>query len=231
MTWGSMLVGDDYDAIIKTEETDPDRIWVIKQLAQHPLLKQGSIAGPTFGDAAPTPSGGEGSLAGRTPSKEESDEEKKKREDEMRRVVGQMKLSEEGWFQTYMGSDAENLVKDLRMKRRVHKAMRDEIDSAIDAIRIMKRMEVEETLKSIPWVEKHIEAVRALGISDRNLMSLRKFGDVRETSLRRACTQWEAANDVISKLSQVDGDWDEQQSDTEAQRCSCGVEEHTAPNR
>jgi hypothetical protein len=213
MNWGSMLVGDDYDAIVKTDETDPDRIWVIKQLTQHPLLKQGSIVGPTFGDATASPSGGQGTLSGRTPPKGEDEEEKQRREQEMRRVVGQMKLSEEGWFQTYMGSDAETLVKDLRMKRRVHKAMRDEIDSAIDAIRLMKRLEVEETLKTVPWVEKHLEAVRSLGISDRDLMSLRKFGDVRETSLRRACTQWEAANDVISKLSQVDGDWDEQQRD------------------
>ena len=116
MKWGSMLVGDEYDVVIKKDETDPDRIWVIKQLAQHPLFKQGSITGPTFGDAPTSPSQGQGSLGGMVPPKPESEEEKKKRDEEIRRLVGQMKLSEEGWFQTYMGSDAESLVKILEKK-------------------------------------------------------------------------------------------------------------------
>ena len=211
MTWGSMLVGDDYDVVINTDETDPDRLWVIKQLAQHPLLKQGAIASPSFGDA-PTTGTNEGSniLPGGQPELEDP-KKKREREEQIRQVIGNIKNSSDGWFETYMGDTAEGLVKNLRMQRRVNKEMKEDIDHAIDAIRIMKRLEVEETLKGIPWTHGHIEAVKSLGVSERDLKSLRKFGEAREVSLRQACQQWEEANGLITKLSQVGGDWDEEQ--------------------
>ena len=56
-----------------------------------------------------------------------------------------------------------------------------------------------------------MSSIRALGVSDRNLQSLRKHGETHEISLRRACSMWEKANDVITKLSQVEGDFNEDQ--------------------
>ena len=205
--WGSLLIGDDYDVDI--EEPDPERAWVLKQLMQHPLWKQGGIVGATF-PGSTTSGGGEGRLAGGQPPLEDPEKERE-REERLRRIMGRVQNSSDGWFETYMGASAETLVKDLRRQRRVRKDMREDIDHAIEAIRVMKRVEVDETLKQLPWVSDHIQAVQALGLSERDLKSLRKFGEVREVSLRQVCKQWEKANGIITKLSQVGGEWDEEQ--------------------
>lgn len=120
-------------------------------------------------------------------------------------------LPDGGWFQSMFGRGAEELVKDLRMARRDHKEMKEAIDYAIDAIRIAKKQEVEATLQSIDWIGKHEPTVRSLGISDRDLQALRKHGASREYALRRACVQWERANDVISKLLLIEGDFNDEQ--------------------
>ena len=120
-------------------------------------------------------------------------------------------LPDGGWFHSMFGRGAEQLVKDLRMARRDHKDMKEAIDYAIDAIRIAKKQEVEATLQSIGWIGKHESSVRSLGISDRDLQALRKHGASREYALRRACVQWERANDIISKLLLIEGDFNDEQ--------------------
>lgn len=97
------------------------------------------------------------------------------------------------------------------MARRVNKGMKGAIDEAIDAIRIAKKQEVEATLHSIDWLGKHESTVRNLGVSDRDLQALRKHGNAREYALRRACVQWEKANDIISKLLLVEGEFNDEQ--------------------
>lgn len=120
-------------------------------------------------------------------------------------------LPDGGWFQSMFGRGAGDLVKDLRMARREHKDMRDAIDHAINAIRIAKKQEVEATLQSIEWIGKHEHTVRNLGINERDLQALRKHGLTREYALRRACVQWEKANDIISKLLLIDGEFNDEQ--------------------
>lgn len=186
------------------------------------LRKAGTISSPDIGDGSPTQSQGEGELAAPTaipqPDAKQQEEEKKKIQDVVTQQqpiqpMQQLKsaMPHNGWFQSIFGKDAESMVKELRMARRVRKDMRGDIDLAIDAIRIAKREEVETTLKSIPWADNHLSSIRALGVSDRNLHSLRKHGATREISLRRACSMWEKANDVITKLSQIEGDFNQDQ--------------------
>ena len=183
----------------------------------NPLLKN-VIEGPTFGDAPMPVSQGQGQAnANPTPPRpNEVEEEKKKRElaqETASRVEQQLNrsLPDGGWFQSMFGRNAGDLVKDLRMARREHKDMRDAIDYAIDAIRIAKKQEVEATLQSIDWIGKHESTVRNLGISERDLLALRKHGQTREYALRRACVQWEKANDTISKLLLIDGEFNDEQ--------------------
>lgn len=76
----------------------------------------------------------------------------------------------------------------------------------------MKKMEVDSLLNSIPWSHEHQDTMKQLGLSERNLKALRKHAIAREVSLKQACLQWENANDVISKLSQVTGDFSEEQA-------------------
>lgn len=177
------------------------------------LLKT-SIRGATFGDAPQPAQGGEGTAnANPVPPRPNEIEEQKQKREMAQQVAQQLKRSmpDGGWFQSMFGRGAEELVKDLRMARRDHKDMKEAIDHAIDAIRIAKRDEVTATLSSLEWIGKHEHTIRNFGLSDRDLQALRKHGQAREFALRRACTQWEQANDVISKLLALDGDFDEQQ--------------------
>ncbi len=175
----------------------------------NPLLKN-VIEGPTFGDAPMPVSQGQGEAnANPTPPRPnqiEEGEEKKKIREQLNRS-----LPKGGWFQSMFGRGAGDLVKDLRMARREHKEMREAIDYAIDAIRIAKKQEVEATLQSIDWIGKHEPTVRNLGISERDLQALRKHGKSREYALRRACVQWERANDSITKLLLIEGDFNDEQ--------------------
>lgn len=177
------------------------------------ILKN-TIQGGSFGDAPKPIQEGQGTAnANPTPPKpneiEEEEEKKKMAQD----VAQQLKRSRPNgdWFNSMFGRNAGDLVKDLRLARRVNKSMSDAIDEAIDAIRIAKKQEVEATLQSIEWIGKHDTTVRNLGISDRDLQALRKHGISREYALRRACLQWEKANDTISKLLLIEGDFDDNQ--------------------
>ena len=97
MTWGSMLIGDDYDA--DTDETDADKAWVIKQLMQHPLFKTNEVLAPTFSAEEPI-----------AETIVEVVEEKTDSVDVL-----------DGWFEDQFGKSAVQLVKDLRLQRREHK--------------------------------------------------------------------------------------------------------------
>lgn len=180
MVWGSLIIGDEYD--LQTTEVDSDRIWVMKQLYHHPVVRdyQGII---------PIEKASEVVLAKQTGA-----------------------FDTEGWFTSRFDMNANALVKNLRAKRRVHKAFREEIDEAITLIRGMKKMEVDEVLAAIPWTQENLGAIQGLGISDRDLKSLRKHGMTREISLKQACNQWVNSNGVITKLSQVPGPFTEEQA-------------------
>ena len=182
-----MLIGDDYDA--DTDEVDSDRLWVIKQLMQHPLLKDG--AHPIFAREDEPP---QLIMVPKTPT-----------------VLLEGLRKKEDWFQHQFGVSANDLVKKFRNKRRVHKEYREDIDDAIILIRSLKKIEVEDTLSNIPWAVDYIETIKGLGISDKDMVALKKYAGVRETSLQQACIQWENADNVISKLLKLEGNWSEQQ--------------------
>jgi len=206
LTWGSTLIGDDYDA--ETDETDADKAWVIKQLMQHPLFKSGQIATPQFGDAPPTTPQGGGTL---TPT--QAPVKDPKAEEEKRKKLLQLSDDDviDGWFEDQFGKTASQLMKDLRMKRRVHKEFSGDIDHLIDAVRMAKQAEVDSVLGGLSWSSDHLDSIKGLGMSDRNLKALRKFGDSRQISLTQACIQWKNSNEVLKRLAKIEGEWDEEQ--------------------
>jgi len=182
-----MLIGDDYDA--ETDEVDSDRIWVIKQLMQHPLLKDG--AHPVF------------------TKEDEPVQQFISQEPPIVLLEGLRK--KEDWFQSQFGVSANDLVKKFRSKRRMHKEYREDIDDAIILIRSLKKIEVEDTLSNMSWAIDYGETIKGLGISDKDLLALKKFGDVRRTSLEQACIQWNNADNTISKLLELEGNWSDEQ--------------------
>lgn len=204
MTWGSALIGDDYDAY--TDEPDADKAWVIKQLQQHPIFKRQpgeEIIQPQFGgDALATlPPGA--SAATEQPTPEEEEEERKKKEEQM-----QVLASGPGreWLEDTFGKSPSALVKDLRMKRRIHKQYREDIDDAIAAILMAKAQETQDVLNALPWLTDHLPAVKSFNLKDKDLKSLSKFGDVRKVSLTQACSQWGHANEILTKLASFQED-------------------------
>ena len=117
----------------------------------------------------------------------------------------------DGWFETNLGYSASDLVKRLKKARRHNKDQKDFIDKAINDVRALKSMEVDATLKLHDWTEKHSEAIRELGMSDNNMKALRKFGDSRSISLKRACYQWEKADDALKMLHDYEDVWGDEE--------------------
>ena len=117
----------------------------------------------------------------------------------------------DSWFVSHFGKDAEEVVKNFKKARRHMKDMRDEIDKAIESVRRLIAEEVQKTLESIPWANQHYDTIRNLGLSDRNLKSLRLFSKSRENTLRRACVMWEVADETLKMLDEFEDVWGDEE--------------------
>ena len=111
-----------------------------------------------------------------------------------------------GWFEDRLGKSASDVVKQLRKARRLMKDSKAEIDDIIDNVRKIKSMEVDATIKQLGWGTDYDEVIRQLGVSDRDLKSLRLFGNTRKSSLIRA-----AATDALHKLDEFEDVWGEEE--------------------
>ncbi len=120
----------------------------------------------------------------------------------------------DGWFETNLGYSASSLVKRLKKARRHNKDNRDFIDKAIEDVRSLKAMEMDATLKMHDWSIKHSDTIRDIGVNDKDMRALRKFGDSRKVSLQRACHQWERAEDTLKMLNDYDDVWGDEQKKT-----------------
>ena len=89
----------------------------------------------------------------------------------------------DGWFETTLGCSAHKLVKRLRKARRYNKDDKYEIDSFINDIRVIKSLETEMTLHNLSWGKDLHDVIKQLGLSDKKLKSLRRFGETRSVSL------------------------------------------------
>ena len=135
---------------------DADRAWVIKQLQHHPLFKNEEISQPAFG----APAGGEISEGPSAASEKLTPEEEEEKRKERKKAQAQ----EQVLLSDKLGKSPSALVKELRMKRRVHKQFRDDIDDAIKAIRMAKEEETNSVLSSMPWLEQHLPAVKSFNL-------------------------------------------------------------------
>ena len=117
----------------------------------------------------------------------------------------------DGWFEDKFGKSANSVIRDLRKARRVLKDDKSEIDHIIQAVRTLKSTEVEATLSLFDWAKEHQDSMRKMGLSDKDLRSLRLFGNTRKSSLIRACMVWENAEDALSKLDEFQDVWGEEE--------------------
>jgi len=181
--WGSALAGDVYDVPVVVE--DPLTKMVLNALSQHPMFN-------------------ENDLPLQTTSTVFIKEDLRKRE---------FPKNGDGWLETYWGKDADTIIRECRKMRRHDKANRDEYDETIGLVRQLKAMEVEATINNLSWAEGMESVIKQMGLSDRSLKALRKFGESRSVSLQKACHQFLKANTVLQMLNdKVDWNEDDQQS-------------------
>lgn len=120
----------------------------------------------------------------------------------------------EGWFEDKLGKSANDIIKNLRKARRVFKEDKEEIDNIIHSVRALKSLEVEATLSKLDWSEPYQDAMRKMGLSNKDLRALRLFGNTRKTTLMRACHLWNNAEDVLTKLDEFQDVWGEEEKNS-----------------
>tara|TARA_R110002051_G_C8742951_1_gene499308 strand:+ start:486 stop:1718 length:1233 start_codon:yes stop_codon:yes gene_type:complete len=123
-------------------------------------------------------------------------------------------MNGDGWFETHMNCNADKLVKRLRKARRYNKDNKDEIDKFINDVRMIKALETELTIQNLSWSEPYHSTIKYLGLDDRKLKSLRKFGESRCISLEQACLLWDKAEQTLKILDEHEDVWgvEEQQA-------------------
>ena len=193
--WGSGLVGDNYDNDLDIEEIQSPLVRAItKELSQHPHFKdkpKGLV-----------------SIVINLQGKEKTEDKEKDMSKKSHPVFAE---NGDGWFEENIGKSADNIVKDLRRARRHHKDFKNDIDDIIRNVQTLKATEVESTLQMFPWMDGRSDTIRELGLSDRDLKALRRFGSARSTSLTRACEQWDNATGEIKTLESIEEAWDSDQ--------------------
>ena len=117
----------------------------------------------------------------------------------------------EGWFEDRIGKSANSVIRDLRKARRVFKEDKSEIDQIIASVRALKSAEVEATLSLLPWGKDYHDTMRKMGLTDKDMRSLRLFGNTRKSSLMRACHVWQSAEDALAKLDEYEDVWGEEE--------------------
>ena len=117
-----------------------------------------------------------------------------------------------GWFETHLGCSASDFVSRLRKMRRNNKEIKSDIDLLIEDVRTLKALEVKTTLKGISWANGKESTIKQLGASDRDLKSLRRFGESRRVGLMQACYVWVSADSSLKMLDQYTDVWCEQES-------------------
>ena len=175
--WGSALIGDEYDLPVKVDDILTKQ--VISALSQHPSFQAQNLPLET-----------NSSLSTSNVYKSFS-----------------FPPNGEGWLESSIGRSADDLIRSLRKMRRHDKSQTNEIDGMIEDVRTLKALETQATIKGLSWSEEHDYAIRNLGLSDRNLKSLRKFGETRSSSLIQACELYEKAEMNLKKLDEFETAW------------------------
>ena len=107
----------------------------------------------------------------------------------------------DGWLESTYGKDANSIIRMCRKMRRLDKNNRESIDLIIDDIRTIKAMEVEATINNLSWSDGLEDVIKNIGLNDRSLKALRKFGESRSSSLQKACQLYLKSMTVLNLLN------------------------------
>ena len=180
--WGSSLIGDMYDTPV--ELSDALSKTVVNALSQHPYF-----------DMMQTP------IEKSTSSIFTSDDF----------IQHKFPVNGDGWVEATLGKSADKLIRSLRKMRRQDKENKFEIDGIISDITTLKALETKATLENLSWGQNYTDVIYGLGLSDRKLKALRKFGETRSVSLIQACEQYRNADTTLKMLDEHEGGWGEEE--------------------
>ena len=180
--WGSSLIGDKYDTPVELPDTLSKT--VVNALSQHPYF-----------DMSQTP------IKKSTSSIFTSDDF----------IQHKFPMNGDGWVEATLGKSANILIRSLRKMRRENKHNKSEIDGMISDITMLKALETKATLENLSWGQDYTDTICGLGLSDRKLKSLRKFGETRSVSLIQACEQYQSADSTLKMLDKHEGGWGQEE--------------------
>lgn len=199
--WGSVLVGDEYDIAEGIGSIDDPLVRTItKDLAQHPTLKEHA-----------------GGLVNIIINLKPKKKGEKEEEEVAEKSYPAFSQTGDGWFETHLGDSADDIVARLQKARRHNKEFKEDIDTLIRSVRELKAQEVEATLAMMPWLQERGDTARELGLNDRSLKALRRYGDSRSDSLLSACDMWDTATLALKALEEHEGGWDASHQEAWAQ--------------
>jgi len=170
--WGSALLGDEYDLAV--QPADDLTKSVLTNLSQHPEFTV--ITAPIEKSS---------SLFSNDDIKSYS-----------------FAPNGDGWLESTYGKDANSIIRMCRKMRRLDKDNRESIDAIIDDIRTIKSMEIEATIGNLSWSEGLEDVIKNIGLNDRSLKALRKFGESRSSSLQKACQLYLKSMTVLNLLNE-----------------------------
>ena len=176
--WGSALVGDEYYA--PNVSTDDFTKSVINNLAQHPYFHIDNVPMQKS----------ESSIFNTPDIKSFS-----------------FPSNGDGWLESTYGKDADSIIRMCRKLRRHDKLNKQELDGIIEDVRAIKALEVDATIANLSWSDGLKNTICNLGLSDRSLKALRKFGESRAVSLQQACKLWNDADTSLKMLDEFENVW------------------------
>lgn len=110
----------------------------------------------------------------------------------------------EGWFEMRIGKSADELISELKKS--------EGNEDLIKSIELLHLHEAKATMESLEWADGHHDTMIQLGLDERTLKSLRIYGELKKNTLKRACLQWENANDILKSLDQYHDVWGQEET-------------------
>lgn len=120
-------------------------------------------------------------------------------------------LNGKGWIEAKFGKSADEIKSELT-KAHEYGLLDDELEPIIKSIDTLQEMESQATVASMEWADGYYEVMKELGLDERTLKALRIHGNVRKSTLIRACNEWQSANQILKTLDEFQDVWGEEET-------------------
>lgn len=120
-------------------------------------------------------------------------------------------LNGKGWIEAKFGKSVDEIKLELA-KAHEYGLLDDELEPIMKSIDTLQEMESQATVASMEWADGYYEVMKELGLDERTLKALRIHGNVRKSTLIRACNEWQSANQILKTLDEFQDVWGEEET-------------------